>query len=471
MGFLSHSYAEGNVVRNQKAFLLAAIVLVSSPIAGADLILTLNGYDLSDSPLIQNLGELLVVVEGTTQIGPNDVSVGAVGGVLEPVPDANNEYYFEFDPNSNEATVSLVTAVDMVIDGNSIPAGATIYELWIFCNREQNIFAAAGIGLEELIWSEGESVSDPNSKDSNGSINTVDLDQTITNGAVTLYEPNELDKHPFYPIPYEPGYSAVSCPNDLGRPYRLEKFAYSPIIEKNDESLTFTYSGEGGYVELQEITSSQFLDPGVIYYVPNPPLLIHAVGVEQIDVVIPSDTVIVLAEDWDYGIVVYDGANVHFGEPTPEFNEPNVIYEPDDANNPVPPVWVVGESGSPFFNNFCGVLITRTAGTRCKLDNICLRGFYYGIQVDQQLDQPISNIHAFGCYNGILSFGANRILNSSVSYYGIWSPDWPYDGRAYEFMSQSSDGSMFFEGADFEIFNCLADDGDYAFTANGLYEP
>jgi len=456
---------------NHKTFLLAAVVLMTNSIAGADLILTLNGNDLSDYPLISSMGQILVAVEGSTEIGPNDVSVVPHGGVLQPVPDANNEYYFEFDPNSNEATISLVTAIDMVIDGNSIPAATTIYQLWLCCNRQQNIFAAAGMGLEDLIWSEGESVSDPNSKDSNGSINTVDLDQTITNGAVTLDEPNELDKHPFYPIPYEPGYSAVSCPNDLGRPYPLEKFAYSPIIEKNHENLTFTYSGEGGYVELQEITSSQFLDPGVIYYVPNPPLLIHAVGAEQIDVVIPSDTFIVLAEDWDYGIVVYDGANVHFGEPTPQFDEPSVIYEPDDATNPVPPVWVVGESGRPFFNNFCGIFIERTAGTRCKLDNVCLSGFYYGIQVDQQLEQAISNTHISGCYNGILSFGPNRILNSSVSYYGIWLPDWPYDGRAYEFMSQSWDGTIFFEGADFEIFNSLADDGDYAFTANGLYEP
>ncbi|MBL7189839.1 MAG: hypothetical protein ISS70_26210 [Phycisphaerae bacterium] len=459
-------------MRNQKAFLLAAIVLVSSPIAGADLILTLNGYDLSDSPLIQNLGELLVAVEGTTQIGPNDVSVGAVGGVLEPVADANNEYYFEFDPNSNEATISLITNIDIVIDGNSIAAGATIYKLWLFCNRGQNILAACGMPLEDLIPPEGESGSETNDNDGTGLISTVDFDEAMTDGAAATYKPNEFDKHPVSAFFDQPAhYSPVSCPNDPGRPYGLGEFAYSAMSEANLGSPTPAGTGEGGYVELEEITSSQFLDPDVIYYVPNPPLLIHGIAGEEIDVVIPAETTIVLAEDWDYGIVVYDGANVHFGEPTAEFNEPNASYEPDDANNPVPPVWVVGESGSPFFNNFCGVLITQTAGTRCKLDNICLSGFYYGMQVDQQLDQPISNIHAFACYNGVLSFGPNRILNSSVSYYGVWSPDWPYDGRAYEFMSQSSDGSMFFEGADFEIFNCLADDGDYAFTANGLYEP
>ena len=102
-----------------------------------------------------------MAVEGSTQIGPNDVSVGAAGGVLEPVPDANYEYYFEFDAESSEATISLITSVDIVIDGNSIPAGTTIYELYLFCNREQNIFGAAGLGLEELIPPEGESGSEP----------------------------------------------------------------------------------------------------------------------------------------------------------------------------------------------------------------------------------------------------------------------------------------------------------------------
>jgi len=67
---------------NHKAFLLAAIVLMTNSIAGADLILTLNGNDLSDSPLVQTMWEFLVAVEGSTQIGPNDVSVGVVGGVL-----------------------------------------------------------------------------------------------------------------------------------------------------------------------------------------------------------------------------------------------------------------------------------------------------------------------------------------------------------------------------------------------------
>jgi len=174
-------------MRNQKAFLLAAIVFMTNSIACADLILTLNGNDLSDYPLISSMGQILVAVEGSTEIGPNDVSVGAVCGVLEPVPDANNEYYFEFDPNSNEATISLVTAIDMVIDGNSIPAAATIYQLWVYCNRQQNFLAAAGMGLEWILWSDpqGQSASSPESDTLVVSEDATALESTRTDSITT----------------------------------------------------------------------------------------------------------------------------------------------------------------------------------------------------------------------------------------------------------------------------------------------
>lgn len=140
------------VMFTRKTFLIFAAALTVVSTANANLILTLNGTDTSDFPLIiWNVGDLLVAVAGSTQIEPNDVSVSAVGGALEPVPDANHQYYFEFDSESSEGTVSLVTNVDMVIDGNSIPAGTTIYELSLFYNRQYNILAAAGIGLEDLL--------------------------------------------------------------------------------------------------------------------------------------------------------------------------------------------------------------------------------------------------------------------------------------------------------------------------------
>jgi len=140
-----------------RAFLLGIMVLTSVSIAEADLILTLNGVDTSDSPLIiWDVQELLIAVEGSTATGPNDVSLAAVGGVLEALGDPNNHYSFAFDANSSEATISLIAEVDMVIDGNSVSPGTTVYELCLFYNCEQNILGGGGIGLDELIWSEPE---------------------------------------------------------------------------------------------------------------------------------------------------------------------------------------------------------------------------------------------------------------------------------------------------------------------------
>jgi hypothetical protein len=324
--------------------------------------------------------------------------------------------------------------------------------------------------------------------------NTVDFDKTITNGVITAYDPNEFNEpnEPNEPndpnIPTEstepqesnipdllfrprndPPPLLLQCPESSIRPYRLEEFDYPSVMsEKNFEASGFMSLDGSGYTELQEITSSQFLDPNVTYYVPYPPLLIHGVSGEKIDVVIPSGTTIVLTENWDYGIVIYNGANVYFGEPTPDSNEPNDIQPPGDTNNPVEPVWVVGESGNPFFNNYCGILVDRTAGTRCLLNNIYLSGFQFGIIADQQLEYPVSNIYSFGCYNGIFSFGSNKIMNSYVSYFGVWSYDWQYYGQAYCFIPESFDGSIAFVKADFEIYNCLADDGDDGFTVYGV---
>jgi len=434
-----------------RAVLTAAIVLTIASIANADLTLTVNGLDTTEPIEVEPDHDIIFTVAGQTDEQKESYSVTCeMAGKLEPLPEPNTlgenlkegDYFFTF---TDEAWCSVMVnlTVGDVLD----------YQLVLFKVPDANTiifgFDSDSIEIPEL-EPEPEPESDqpavPNKPEPPQEEQNTHLMQiTIQN----TYEPPTL----------------VNCPNEAN-PHRLEGFAVPAAGEGGQSTM-----GKGGYIELQEITDSLYLDPNEVYYVPYPPLLIHGVGGEEIDVVIPSGTTIVLAEDWDYGIVVYDGANVCFGEPASEANEPNSIYEPSDTNSPAPPVWVVGESGSPFFNNFCGIFIDRTAGTRSKLDNIYLSGHYYGIQVDQQLDYPISNIYALGCYNGILGFGPNKILNSSVSYYGIWSPEWPYDGYAYEFMSESWDGTIFFGGTDFEIYNCLADDGDYGFTANGLYEP
>ncbi len=215
--------------------------------------------------------------------------------------------------------------------------------------------------------------------------------------------------------------------------------------------------------DLYEITESCILDPNIAYYVPSPPLLIHG----EINVVIPSGTTIVIAEDWDYGIIVYDGAKIDTGEPAPVIGDPNSAFEPTLT---YPPVRIIGESGMPFFNNYCGILVYRTASTKCQLKNIYLSGFEYAMFIDQQLDSVISNIYSFGNYSGIVSFGSNRFLNCYVSYFGLFTQEYQVWGYAYIGDIQTLDGSPL-NGSKFIFKNCLADDGDDGFTVYGSMDP
>ena len=188
--------------------------------------------------------------------------------------------YFEFYIEGGEASVTLVTNVDMIIDGNEVPADTTIYELWLFYNPQSNIYAACGIGLQDLLLLE-QGAGAPEGGAPEGLSATAEseaLSEPIHN------EPNELLTRTSLALRFnEPNFLLVSCPNDNSKPYRLEEFDHYSISEKNLKTPTFPASAGSSYVELQEITTSQFLDPNVTYYVPYPPLLIHGVGGEEID--------------------------------------------------------------------------------------------------------------------------------------------------------------------------------------------
>jgi len=253
----------------------------------------------------------------------------------------------------------------------------------------------------------------------------------------------------------------LHCPDDSVRPYWLEEFSRCSTSEESLESLNF---GTMSSVGLQEIIESIFLDPNIVYYIPDPPLLIHGEGVH---VVIPSDTLIVVAEEWEYSIVVYDGAKIDLGEPAPVTGDPNFIYQQPDIN---PPVWIVGESGEPFFNNYCGILITRTASPECRLNNMYLEGFYHGALIDQQLEEPISNAYANGCYNGFFSFGSNRFISCYANYYGLWTPEYPYDGHGFLFDVYSMDMTLLTDN-EFQIDYCLVNDGERGYTVYGATDP
>jgi hypothetical protein len=118
------------------------ISFVVIPIANADLILTVNGENPTGGPLtIEGIGPFLLAVDGNTSIEPNDMSVAATGGTLVELPDVNNQYHFEFDAESTFGNAFLIANIDILIEEKFVPAGTTIYQLYFFRNREDNIIS------------------------------------------------------------------------------------------------------------------------------------------------------------------------------------------------------------------------------------------------------------------------------------------------------------------------------------------
>jgi len=319
--------------KKMKQLSVVLIVLAMASAAKGTLTLKVNGLDTSKIITVEGGDEIVIEVAGQTDEQVQSPSVTCeIGGKLEKLADANTSaekqkeyaYVFNFDDEGSGLAVINLAKND-ILD----------YQLVLFKIP----------GIYTVIFG-------------------IDSDNIEVAKQKKENEPQECDEaHIPSNSTFEPGVS-VNCPNDKANSEQLESFSFSTIGKDVQAAM-----GQGSYTELQEITDSVFLDPNVLYYVPDPPLLIHGTG-EGIDVVIPSGTIIVLSEDWDYGIRVYDGANVYFGEPVPEANEPNTIYQPGDTNNPAPPVWIFGEDPNvAFVHNFCGLLIERTAGPEARLSD------------------------------------------------------------------------------------------------------
>ena len=434
-----------------KTFLLTAIVLIMASVANAGLVLTVNGLDTLMPIEISSDDDIIIAVAGQTDEQKESYSVTCeMGGKLTPLPEANTlaekpkegDYLFTFEEGeSGLATINL--NVGDILD----------YQLVLFQVPGANTIIF-GIDSDAIEIPEPE--PEPNANNTNN-----------PNSNPVQIKPNSLlsndNLRKIVGVP-----AIINCPEN------------NVMVSVPEQVLTSTFNQDGfnddfmgmmlldGETSLNEITQSTILDANTIYYVEYPPLLIHSTTGQEIDVVIPSGTEIRIAEDWDnYAMVIYDGANVHFGSPPPSANEPVIPEYPGDVNNPVPPVKIISESQDPFFNNIGGIYIDRTAGTQSQINNIYLKGFYYAVVVDQQLNTPISNLFITDCYCGITSFGPNRIINSVVDYFGVGDEYWPYWGIAFDFEPNSLDESIQFTNPDYKIVNCLANNGDIGFEATG----
>jgi hypothetical protein len=155
---------------SKKTFLSATAVLMLTTVANADLVLTLNGLDaVKESVEIKGKNNLIIAVAGSTEVEPEDCFIKADGGVIEAIAEANTvspqaktgEYSFTFEDELVPSTVSMIANNDMIIDGTSVKAGDTIYELVLFYISETDTVMAIGVNLEILSYTPSEPESKP----------------------------------------------------------------------------------------------------------------------------------------------------------------------------------------------------------------------------------------------------------------------------------------------------------------------
>ena len=130
-----------------KKRIIAAVVIsiIVTSTVNADLFLTVDGSNPTGVPLmLEGIGPYIIALNGNTTIEPNTVRIEATGGTLSPIPDANEQYYFQYEANSTAGLIDIITNIDLTVDGNFIPADTAIYELFIFCNPDANLTGASG---------------------------------------------------------------------------------------------------------------------------------------------------------------------------------------------------------------------------------------------------------------------------------------------------------------------------------------
>jgi hypothetical protein len=183
---------------NKHILLTLVIVVIALAVSSAyaNVILTVNGADPTEVPIfMEGIGPYTLAVDGNTPIESNDLTVIETGGTLSALPDVNYHYNFEFDAESTEALVSVVTNTEISIDGITVPAETTIYELYLFCNRYTNLSAVTGMGLDWLYWPEGEDEGDgegePTSEDTGEPNEVIPEEEPGEQGESPEEEPSE----------------------------------------------------------------------------------------------------------------------------------------------------------------------------------------------------------------------------------------------------------------------------------------
>ncbi len=134
-------------------FLTAAIVLMSSTIAGADPILTVNGLDTTNLLEIRGKESLVIAIAGQSDAKTQDIYITCNAGKIRPLTKSNEQvrpgYLFGFTDKSKAGTVNLNAGKDVV------------YRLVLFCIPPTDTVIVFGLDKEALVSQQPRAASGP----------------------------------------------------------------------------------------------------------------------------------------------------------------------------------------------------------------------------------------------------------------------------------------------------------------------
>ena len=329
-----------------------------------------------------------MAVKGNTPFEPNHISVEAENGTLKAVGDGNTGYYFQFG-TVGVATVNLITKVDMIIDGHSVPADTLIYQLWIFYDPDADIHTAYSIGLSYLIPPEeeqGQSIAEQSG------ISTEESPSKIQSQPV-----NDCNSLPLTAVRQEKRKTLLNCPNSF------DEITHVRTAREKPEFLAMPDDSGGqlmldGTIEVSsDITTNQIWTAGNTYYITAD------ISVQALLVIEPGTTVM-----FSSGTSMY-------------VNNGGTLIS---AGTPDNPIIYTSDSLDPWYGDYyAAIVVEETASASTKITYNYIEYAEIGIWVmNNRLDSPIENNYLYSNSYGILEYGTehtdiyNNLIYASYNY-------------------------------------------------------
>ena len=162
--------------------------------------------------------------------------------------------------------------------------------------------------------------------------------------------------------------------------------------------------------------SSCILEPGT-YRLATLPLQIEG------HVVIPAGTRLIVPTDPNENIIeVLPGGLLDMGRAA--------FYDAQTYPDVLPAVEIIPDDPNQVFaHNLIGIYVHRGADPRTRIENVIVKNCRVGIMIDEPLNNPVSRVITFGCYDGIHLYAPGCIRNCELWFCGTVNEGFsPYPG-------------------------------------------